>query len=228
MGLLTSKYYPNLIATFGGQTGLMPFMQLTSDNKSGDQLLVERVLRGDTPAFKTIIDQTEGLVAQIVCKMVHNREDMRDIVQDVYMKAFHKLDGFRFQSKLSTWIGQIAYNTCLSYLEKKKLVLPGNPNNDDKNCDEWMDRLQLASDPFYHEPFAQLSQKELTGILKKEIDKLPPVYKLLITLYHNEDRSYHEIGAIMSLPEGTVKSYLFRARKMLRDSLVTQHKKEAL
>lgn len=91
----------------------------TNGNRPTDKYLVDRVLRGDNRAFETVIRNTENLVAQIVCKMVPVCEDRKDLAQDIYLKAFHHLGGFKFQSKLSTWIAQIAYNSCLSWLERK-------------------------------------------------------------------------------------------------------------
>ena len=87
------------------------------------QYLVKRVLHGDTNAFSTI-KNTEGLVTQIVYKMIPNSEDRKDIAQEVYLKTFQNLKSFRFQSKISTWIAQITYNTCLNFLDKKNLYFP--------------------------------------------------------------------------------------------------------
>ena len=79
------------------------------------QFLVNKVLRGDTYAFKSIINNTKGLTTQIIFKMIPNAEDRKDIAQDIYLKTFQNLGTFKFQSKLSTWIGQIAYNTCINF-----------------------------------------------------------------------------------------------------------------
>ncbi|MCC6287974.1 MAG: sigma-70 family RNA polymerase sigma factor [Chitinophagaceae bacterium] len=203
-------------------------MHYKNENNVADQLLVDKVLRGDTNAFKFIMKNTEGLVAQIVFKMIPNREDRKDIAQDIYLKTFQKLEGFRFRSKLSTWIGQIAYNTCINYHEKKKLVLPDNNNDDNKSDDESLEILNNQVDLFNNEIEKIIFDKKLSEILKIEIDKLSPVYKTLITLYHNEELSYSEIAEITELPEGTVKSYLFRARKTLKNNLLLTYKKEAL
>ena len=100
-----------------------------------DKDLVEKVLRGDTNAFSIIIKNTEALVAQIVFKMIGNEEDRKDLAQDIYLKAYKNLSSFRFGSKLSTWIGQIAYNACTDYLRKKKLVL-GGAMFEDNDLDE--------------------------------------------------------------------------------------------
>lgn len=203
-------------------------MGYKNKNKVADQPLVEMVLRGDTNAFKAVMKNTEGLVAQIIFKMIPVAEDRKDIAQDIYVKAFQKLNTFKFQSKLSTWIGQIAYNTCLSYLEKKKLIFPGNDDQDNQSGDERLEILNSRITPLINEIENSIFQKELVGILKTEIDKLSLVYRTLITLFHNEELSYAEIAEITSLPEGTVKSYLFRARKTLRNNLLLTYKKEAL
>ncbi|MEP6948724.1 MAG: sigma-70 family RNA polymerase sigma factor [Ginsengibacter sp.] len=201
-------------------------MNNKKENNQTNQTLVEKVLNGNSNAFSTIMKNTEGLVAQIIFKMIPNSEDRRDIAQDVYFKTFQKLGSFKFQSKLSTWVGQIAYNTCLNYLEKKKLILLDN--NNDSLEDEALEILNNKIDPFNNETEKLIFKKELSKILKTEIDNLSPLYKTLITLYHNEELSYLEIAQITELPEGTVKNYLFRARKTLRENLLLTYKKEAL
>jgi len=194
-----------------------------------DQLLVEKVLRGDTNVFKTIIRNTEGLVAQIIFKMIPNNEDRKDIAQDVYLKAFQNLQHFKFQSKLVTWIGHITYNTCVNYLEKKKLVLLESTNNGDETKESPLVILNNKTiDISRNETENLIFRKEVSEILKTGIDKLSPLYKTLITLYHNEELSYAEIAQITDLPEGTVKNYLFRARNKLRDNLLLTYKKEEL
>lgn len=203
-------------------------MNYKNENNLADQPLVDKVLRGDTNAFKTIIKNTEGLTAQIIFKMIPNAEDRKDIAQDIYLKTFQKLGSFKFQSKLSTWVGQIAYNTCVNYLQKKRLVLLDNNSENNESCDEALEILNRKIDLFNNEPEKLIFKKELSEILKNEIDNLSPVYKTLITLYHNEELNYSEIAEITELPEGTIKNYLFRARKTLRDNLLLTYKKEAL
>ncbi|GGH32527.1 RNA polymerase sigma factor [Dyadobacter endophyticus] len=183
-----------------------------------DRILVERVLGGNTRAFGIIIKNTEGLVGQILFRMISNREERADIAQDIYLKVFQKLGSFRFQSKLSTWIARIAYNTCVNQLEKNKTLATANYyeipiENDGEN---------QANRPEFADPGdleENLMGAEFNGLLQLEIERLPAIYKLLVTLYHHQELSYSEIAQIVALPEGTVKSYLFRARKMLREQL---------
>lgn len=197
-----------------------------TEENLADNYLVEKVLKGDRNAFALIIKNTERLVAQIVFKMINTAEDRKDMAQDIYLKAFRSLPHFRFQSKLSTWIGHIAYNTCLNYLQKKKLVLPDDSCNESEPDEEMIYSKWSAAS--MNETESGVLQKERLKILNAAIEKLPPIYKTLITLYHNEELSYEEIAHITALPEGTLKSYLFRARKALKETLLATFKKEEL
>ncbi|RYU94221.1 RNA polymerase sigma factor [Emticicia agri] len=201
-------------------------MNTIRENNVSDRALVDRVLGGDTNAFRLIMKNTEGLVGQIVYKMIRNPSDRKDIAQDIYLKTFQKLDSFQFQAKLSTWIGQIAYHTCLGYLEKKKLVLLDSVTDEEEN--EVLEKLNHTVNPFVNDIESSLFKQELSAILKTEIEKLSPIFRTLITLYHQEEMSYAEITVITQLPEGTVKSYLSRARKLLKDNLLLTYQKEAL
>ena len=203
-------------------------MNNKSEYSQDDQFLIERILNGDTNAFSIIIKNTEGLVAQIIFKMIPNKEDRKDIAQEVYLKAFRNLKNFRFQSKLSTWIGQISYNACFNFLEKKKPILSDNLQGEDESYEEPLEKLSNRFDSYNNQTEMNIYQKELSEILRAALENLPPVYKTLITLFHTEELSYAEIGQITDLPEGTVKNYLFRARKALRDNILLTYNKEAL
>jgi RNA polymerase sigma factor (sigma-70 family) len=187
-----------------------------------DRQLVDKVLGGEMQAFSALIGMTEGLVARIVYQLIRNEEDRKDVAQDVYVKVYQNLTGFRFQSKLSTWVGQIAYNTCLNRLQKRQLAMYDPPVQDGDEPEGGRARLFRAED----ETDRMLLQKELRSLLAAAIARLPPLYQTLISLYHQEDQSYQEIARITGLPEGTVKSYLFRARRQLKETM--SNKKEKL
>lgn len=203
------------------------------DTKNGNNLterqLVEQVLGGDTQAFSSLIRRTEGLVAHVVCKMIHHPEDRKDIVQDVYLKVFRHLSTFGFRSQLSTWVAQIAYNTCLNFLEKKQIVVFGEwQDNSDPDTESRFDALSRLSRTADNDAESRLLRKERAAIINKYLEQLSPVFKLLLSLYHTEELSYQEIAVITNLPEGTIKSYLFRARKMLREQLLRHFKHDEL
>jgi RNA polymerase sigma factor (sigma-70 family) len=191
-----------------------------------DKHLVNKILNGDTRSFGLVIKNTERLVAQIVFKLISNPEDRKDMMQDIYLKAYKKLPDFNFQSKLSTWVAQISYNTCLDHLRKKKLILADTDIIQDGAVENKLDLLNSQFNRVAKEE--SILRRDLSGVLQTAVNRLSPLYKTLITLYHNEEMSYHEIGQITGLPEGTVKSYLFRARKELKNELLLSYKKEDL
>jgi RNA polymerase sigma factor (sigma-70 family) len=192
-----------------------------SGNILTDRQLVDKVLSGEMQAFSQLIGMTEGLVARIVYQLVRNEEDRKDVAQDVYLKVYQHLKGFKFQSKLSTWVGQIAYNTCLNRLQKRQLAIYDPPAQDGDETAGGRAGLFRAED----ETDRMLLQKELRSLLTAGIARLPPLYQTLISLYHQEDQSYQEIARITGLPEGTVKSYLFRARKQLKETMFNKKEK---
>jgi RNA polymerase sigma factor (sigma-70 family) len=190
-----------------------------------DRQLIDKVLGGEMQAFSQLIGMTEGLVARIVHQLIRNEEDRKDIAQDIYLKVYQHLKGFKFESKLSTWVGQIAYNTCFSRLQKRQLAIYDPPPHE---TDETETGGRTGTFRAADETDRMLLQKELKGLLAAEIGRLPPLYQTLISLYHQEDLSYQEIAKITGLPEGTVKSYLFRARRLLKETMLLSYKKERL
>lgn len=180
--------------------------------------LIEQAISGNRLALRQIIERTEKLVLHIVCSMVNGKEDREDLSQDVFLKAFRSLHTFRSEAKLSTWIARIAYNTCLNHLQKKRLIF--------KDINQLAEEIELISQ---HNPIEQLTQKQVSGILQQAINQLSPLYRTLITLFHISSFSLAEISQITNMPEGTIKSYLHRARKELHQTILINYKsKEAL
>jgi RNA polymerase sigma factor (sigma-70 family) len=196
------------------------------ENKPTDKELVAKTLDGDSKAFGLIIKYTEGLVSQIVFRLVDHPEDRKDIAQEIYLKTFKKLSGFRFESKLSTWIARIAYHTCVNHLERKKPILFSHFHESVDENDEHAENLFFSGnvESLYGDTVSVIHKKELQAILWSEIARLEPVQKTLITLFHQEELSYDEISVITQMPIGTIKNYLFRARRALRERLMTKYK----
>lgn len=197
------------------------------DQETTDKELVKKVLAGKAFVFKTIIANTQGLVIQIIYKMIKNPEDRKDLVQEVYLKVFNKLSSFKFKSKLSTWVGTITYNTCISFLEKKRIPVLGSIHNEEKNSVETLIDEKAIGNLINQTDLIVLNE-ERSRILTIEIDKLPPLYRTLIQLFHKQELSLNEISEITNLPVGTLKSYLYRARRELKKSLLRNYKKEDL
>lgn len=181
-----------------------------------DALLVSRVIEGDSRAFQQLVQQHERLVFHMVHRIVNRSEDCEDICQEVFLRVFQKIDLFQFQSKLSTWIATIAYRTALNYVKKEEKHA----------TDALSDTLSVAS----AEPSAQeiLERKATYQYIHQQIARLPVHYRTVLTLYHLEEMNLQEIQTITNMPEGTVKNYLFRARKLLKEQLQKQFQQEEL
>ena len=186
------------------------------------QVLVNKILSGNTKAFEKLIEEHKQLVGHIVFRMIPNLQDREDICQDVFIKVFQNLAEFRFESKISTWMARITYNTCVNYLREKKEVAFSDLQNKDENQE-----IMIVENENYS-PEKSAEEKDISVRLQEEIANLPLQYRTILTLYHLEDMSYAEIGKIMQWPEGTVKSYLFRARKLLKENLLSKYQVEDL
>ena len=177
-----------------------------SDNKR----LIDKILAGDNNAFKSLIEEYQRLVSHIVFRMINREADIEDICQDIFIKVFQNLAEFKFESKLSTWIAKIAYNRCINFLEKKRIPLLNDFSPEDESLDSY------SGDIIPPDKFAE--ERDISSRLQIEINDMPVQFRTILTLFHLDEMSYNEITKIMELPEGTVKSYLFRARKLLKKS----------
>lgn len=200
-------------------------MNTKTSRQHTDQQLVNNILGGDIHAFKQLIGETESLVAHLAFKMIPVAADRKDIAQEVYLKAYKSLPNFRFQSKLSTWIGQITYNTCLHYLEKKRPVLLES-FFDDNN--ESIENLVNAGEPAENETESRLLAKELNETMNRAVQQLPVLQQTLIGLFYHQELSLSEISGITNLPEGSIKSHLFRSRQQLKQILLKMQKREEI
>lgn len=188
------------------------------EERQESKQLVASIIAGQTDQFQTLIERYQKLVAHIVFRMVSGEADREDICQEVFVKVYQNLGSFKFGSKLSTWIATIAYNTSLNYLEKKKVPLYDDLGPEESGLD------RLPSDG--KAPDEVFESKDISEILRKEIQSLPAQYRTILALYHLEEMSYKEISSITRLPDGTVKSHLFRARKLLKERLMTKYSQE--
>ena len=180
--------------------------------------LVAAVIRKDERAFRVFIERFEKLVMHIVFKMITNQHDREDLCQEVFLKAYEKLSSFRFQSKLSSWIGNIAFNACINFLQKKKGILIDDvfrANDEDEITASKFPTADLSK-----APDEMLLTKEKINLLHEAINQLNPIQRTILQLFHNDECSLEEISAIAGLPVNTVKSHLFRARKLLKQQLI--------
>ncbi len=190
------------------------------DAKLDEKALVSRILDGQVDEFQHIISNYQKLVWHMAARIVKSENDREDICQDVFVKVYKNLRSFKFESKLSTWIGRIAYNCSVNFVQKKKPELYEDISPEGVTLDS------LESD--FILPDSSAENNNVAKILNKEIMSLPMMYRTILTMFHLEEMTYNEIADITKLPEGTVKSHLFRARKELKKRLEVKYTKEDL
>ncbi|MBY6204257.1 sigma-70 family RNA polymerase sigma factor [Halomonas denitrificans] len=177
------------------------------DRSARDRALIEAVRTGRPGAFAALVEQHQRLVWHLVYRMVQHPEDCRELCQEVFLRVHRKLDQFRHDSTLGTWIGRIAFTIAARHLQRKRLPLVEPDNESDLPAEAAPDDFDLA---------AACADRELLDHLHAAMDSLPPVPRTVLTLYYLDELSVAEVAAIMDRPEGTVKNLLFRARSRLR------------
>lgn len=183
--------------------------------KRDDSDLVFRAKTGDGKAYDELTLLYKDAVYNIIYRMVHNRQEAEDLTQEAFIKAYNSINSFNEEYAFSTWLFKIATNNCIDFFRRRKLKTYSMDQTIKYKDDEI--RQEYADS----EPIAEkvLLASEKSRIIKSAIDKLPEKYKTAIVLRHQEENSYEEIAEKLSLPLGTVKARIFRAREMLKKSL---------
>jgi len=181
-----------------------------------DELLVTRILAGETDLYETLIARYERPIVNFIYRMIGDYEQALDLTQEVFFKAYRSLERFDPTFRFSTWLYRIASNRSIDHLRKHAPVLLSlNEPKDADNSTESV--IQLKSQA--HGPEDLLVSRELGQRISQAIDELSAPYRELILLRHLQGMSYEEIARMKRLPLGTVKNRLFRAREVLRKRL---------
>ena len=181
-----------------------------------DMLLVERARQGDTEAFSQLVRQYDRQIFRTAQHITQNREDAEDITQDVFFKAYQKLEQFKGDSKFSTWLVRIAVNESLMRLRRRKTQKTVSMDQDVQTEEGSIPRDFAEWRP---NPEQIYSQGELGDILRKTIAGLPPGFRTVFTLRDIENLSTEETAEALGLSVPAVKSRLLRARLQLRERL---------
>ena len=195
----------------------MPVLEQTGTEEiHPDVALVERARAGDASAFETLVRQYDRPIFRVAQHITQNREDAEDIVQDVFFKAYNKLNQFQGNSKFSTWLTRIAVNESLMRLRKRKTSRTVSMDQDVQTEEGSIPRDFADWTP---DPEQQYNQSELGDILQKTIAGLSPGFRTVFTLRDIEHLSTEETANALGLSVPAVKSRLLRARLQLRERL---------
>ncbi len=183
-----------------------------------DSALIAGLRAGDECAYETLIQRFEQPVYNLVSRLVDNPADAADVAQEVFLKVFRKIDGFRSESSLKTWIYRIAVNEArnqrrwfLRHRGKETGLEPADA--DSQGPQDWL------CDPG-RSPYQTALDQETRALIESALSQVSPNYRAAVVLREVEGLSYEEISEVLEVSLGTVKSRILRGRESLRKLLV--------
>ena len=186
-----------------------------SQRSEKDNKLVKQVLSGDGKAFARLMSCYKDTIYFMVLKMVNNKTDAEDITLEIFFKAFRSIESYNSDYAFSTWLFKIAQNTTIDFIRKRKnnIISIDYDAEDESSISEHI----LQSSMLNPEEILMKEQEEI--LMKGLIVKMKPKYQRLIELRYFKEYAYEEIAEELSIPIGTVKTQLFRAKAALGELL---------
>lgn len=176
-----------------------------------EEALIRRAMSGDTEAYGELVERYQQRIFNLVGRMVGRREAAEDLVQEIFIKAFRKIGGFRFESSFFTWLYTIALNTCRNYYRRPE------PLRSALDVEENEALVERASPT--EAPDEQVFRRQRAELIRRVLDQLPPDQKEVLIMCDLEGLSYQQIADLTGVPIGTVRSRIFRARSNLKGLL---------
>jgi len=176
-----------------------------------DKELVKRVQRGDQAAFDLLFARYQSKILNLIARYVRDSDEVRDVAQEAFIKAYRALPRFRGESAFYTWLYRIAINTAKNHLVARSRRPPSvDVDVDDADYRDDADSLRDAEDPE-----AALARDQLQAVIDQALVDLPDDLRSALTLREFDGLSYEQIADILECPVGTVRSRIFRAREFV-------------
>lgn len=178
-----------------------------------DAELVSASKAGDQDAFAQLVLRHQRRVFNLVFRMLQQYEEANEVTQETFFAAWQGLPAFRGDARFSTWLYRIAYNCCLKQLEQRKrdsalqTAIQAEQVLQEESCDE------RAAE--------ELASYERQALVREHLSLLPTKYRVVLILRHLQEMTYEEMAEILTIPIGTIKTHLFRARNLLKERLET-------
>ena len=184
--------------------------------QSEDAELIARTQAGDTVAFDRLVVKYSPRLYGLVYNMTSNHEDTNDLLQDIFAKAYRSINGFRGKSSFYTWMHSISVNMTINFLKKRGRRFQMSLDDIDSNIqnDKEFIELTATSSPVRETDLAELQQR-----LNEAMMKLSYEHRAVVTMFDIQGMPHAEIAKIMGVSEGTVRSRLFYAHRLLQNSL---------
>lgn len=180
----------------------------SESTKQKDFAILKKVLKGNCEAFGELVLKYQNRILSLGYSFFKNEEDAQDFCQDVMLKAYQALPNFKMTSSFYTWLMRIAYNMAVNSTHRNHQFMLSSEEHD-------------FVSPFLS-PEEKFIRTCLQSAIKKAVNNLPENYKICIELYFFYDVAYADIEQITGLPKGTIKSYIFRAKRILKTEIEVQ------
>jgi RNA polymerase sigma-70 factor (ECF subfamily) len=204
--------------------------------------IISRVKSGEINAFSEIVDMYKDKALNLTMKILKNKDDAEDSLQDAFLKTFRAVmdDKFEERSKFSTYFYRIVYNTALDYYRKhisrnfELLSINAGPydKDDDQDIGEMAFEKNItpgsAAYRTVHKTEIDLINAEIQYIINEFMKHLPEKYSIILTLFYTNGLSHDEISAVLSIPLGTVKNRIFRAKEKLKQLILKRYPEEEI
>ncbi|MCL2600493.1 MAG: sigma-70 family RNA polymerase sigma factor [Treponema sp.] len=179
---------------------------MSHEEDLSDRLIAEQIVAGQKDLFGLLVRRYERPVYGMGMGFFRNAEDARDFAQEVFLKVYRNISRFEGRSRFSTWLYKIAYNTALNGINRRKEY---------RSLAEGEEIEANSAET----PERQLLRKTAKEAVLASLRELPERYRICVDMFFFYERSYQEIEAITGFPVNTIKSHVFRAKKLLRDKL---------
>jgi len=180
-------------------------------SRKQDLALINAAIGGDQLAFRELMKKYRDAIFNLIYRIIRDRAQVEDLTQETFVKAFASLRNFNREYAFSTWLYKIATNSSIDYIRKKKL----HTMSINKPVSHGDSDYSIELPDSTYEPDRVIIRDQKSVIIAEAIDRLPPKYRKVIVMRHNEERDYAEIAKILKIPIGTVKAHIFRARELL-------------
>ena len=226
MALIAHKYHGQFIkkdrlrSTYFKKENLMQLAHtleitlpgvVSSQAEQDDAQHVKASQQGNQEAFAFLVQKHQRLVFNMVLRMLQDYEEASEITQEAFFAAWQGLPSFRGEARFATWLYRIAYNCALKQLERRKRERSLQAAMEAEHILEEVNKQKRA------EVILELRARQ--AIVREQIEKLPAKYRSVLILRHLQEMTYEEMADFLSIPIGTIKTHLFRARHLLKERL---------
>jgi RNA polymerase sigma-70 factor, ECF subfamily len=188
---------------------------VSSQAEQDDAQLVQASQRGDQDAFAFLMQRYQRRVFNMVLRMLQDYEEANEITQEAFLAAWRGLPSFRGEALFPAWLYRIAYHCCLRQLERRQRERTLQVVMQAEYILERMNEEKLAEEI--------IELRNWQAVVREQLEKLPTRYRLVLILRHLQEMTYEEMAEVLTLPVGTIKTHLFRARNLLKERLLAQH-----